>query len=200
MNVYVESNFCLELALQQERASDAEQILQWGEAGKITLVFPAFAICEPFSTLTYYQRQRTELVDDFSRHFRQLDRSAPHQPVVASAKPLMASLLDIGRIQSDRLGDVVARMLKCGRSLPLDAALHAQARQFEVQYALSPQDAIVASCVVGDLQPLSTPVDSHLLISTNSRDFGPIKAVFEGLGCKYLPKFNAAVQWIASKP
>jgi hypothetical protein len=199
MNVYVESNFCLELAFQQEQAAEAEQLLALAEAGKIDLVFPAFCVCEPYSTLTYYQRQRTILVDEFNRHFRQLDRSPPHQPVVASAKPVIASVLDVGRVQADLLGDVVERMLKCGRSIPLNLALHQRARGYETTLALGPQDAIVASCVLNDLKSLGAPADSHVFVSTNSDDFGPIKGEFETRGCKYLPKFRAAVQWIGSK-
>jgi hypothetical protein len=42
MIVYVESNFCLELAFQQEQEAQAEQILQLAEAGRVELVFPIF--------------------------------------------------------------------------------------------------------------------------------------------------------------
>jgi len=40
MIVYVESNFCLELAFQQEDETQAEGILQLAEARRVELVFP----------------------------------------------------------------------------------------------------------------------------------------------------------------
>ena len=46
MIAYVESNFCLELAFQQEEEVQAEEILQLAEGGRFELVFPQFAVCE----------------------------------------------------------------------------------------------------------------------------------------------------------
>lgn len=39
MIVYVESNFCLELAFQQEEEAHAQEILRLAEAGRLELVF-----------------------------------------------------------------------------------------------------------------------------------------------------------------
>jgi hypothetical protein len=47
VNVYVETNFVLELAFQQEQFVSCEQILQLGEAGGIKLVIPAYSLAEP---------------------------------------------------------------------------------------------------------------------------------------------------------
>lgn len=56
MTVYVESNFVLELALQQEQTSAAESILNATARGEFRLALPAIALTEPFSTLE--QRSR----------------------------------------------------------------------------------------------------------------------------------------------
>ena len=45
---YIESNFVLELARQQEGASQVAAILDLAEAGAIDLYFPMLAIDEPF--------------------------------------------------------------------------------------------------------------------------------------------------------
>ena len=51
MNIYVESNFVLELALYQEQYQDCERVLSICEAGKAKLILPAFCIAEPYETL-----------------------------------------------------------------------------------------------------------------------------------------------------
>jgi hypothetical protein len=47
VNVYVESNFVLQLALLQESHSSCEAILQLCEGDESRLVIPAFSLVEP---------------------------------------------------------------------------------------------------------------------------------------------------------
>ena len=44
MNVYVESNFVLELAFLQEQSSSCEEILSLAEGGRIQLVLPGYSL------------------------------------------------------------------------------------------------------------------------------------------------------------
>lgn len=72
MNVYVESNFILELALQQEQAAACEKILSICEAGKAKLVLPAFCIAEPYETLVRRAKHRGNLSRDLATELGQL--------------------------------------------------------------------------------------------------------------------------------
>jgi hypothetical protein len=197
--VYVESNFCLELAFQQEEEAHAEEILTLAEAGKLELAFPQFAVCEPFSTLNRYDNERRKLLTQLNTHLSELNRSAPQQAVVAGAQPLVETLARIGQDQADRLEAVIERMLNCGRSIALTATLFASARQFASQFDLSPQDAVVAASVLGDLLPQSAAADSHAFLSRNSNDFNPMKGQFGDLGCRYIAKFEHGLQFIRTK-
>lgn len=199
MIAYVESNFCLELAFQQEEEAQAEEILQLAEAGRLELVFPQFAVCEPFSTLNRYDNERRRFLNDLNKQLSELNRSVQHQGIVAGTQPLVATLTRIGLDQTNRLETVVHRMLLCGRGIPMTAALFASARQLEAQYGLSPQDSIVAASVLGDLQPRNAAQDSHAFLSRNSKDFNPMRADFAALGCRYLSKFGDGLQFIRSK-
>ena len=58
MNVYVESNFVLELALLQEQSASGEAILRLGEEHRVHLVVPAYALVEPYETLARRHKQR----------------------------------------------------------------------------------------------------------------------------------------------
>lgn len=199
MIVYVESNFCLELAFQQEEEAQAEEILQLAEARRFELVFPQFAVCEPFSTLNRYDNERRRFLNELNKNLNELNRSAQHRGVVAGTQPLVATLTRIGQDQTNRLEAVVERMLCCGRTIPVTAPLFASAQPLEGQYDLSPQDAIVAAFVVGDLQPQNAGQDSHAFLSRNWKDFNPMRADFGTLGCRYLSKFRDGLQFIRSK-
>ncbi|HEY8746892.1 MAG TPA: hypothetical protein VIM11_02880 [Tepidisphaeraceae bacterium] len=199
MIVYVESNFCLELAFQQEEEAQAEEILQLAEGGRLELVFPQFAVSEPFSTLNRYDNERGRFLTDLNKQLSQLNRSVPHQGIVAGTQPLVATLTRIGQDQTNRLETVVARMLRSGRTISLTAPLFADAQRLEGLYALSPQDAIVGASVLGDLQAQKADPDSHAFLSRNSKDFNPMKAAFGAVGCRYLSKFRDGLQFIGSK-
>jgi predicted nucleic acid-binding protein len=199
MIVYVESNFCLELAFQQEEEAAAEEILALAEAGRVELVFPQFAVCEPFSTLNRYANERRAFLDQLNRQLSALNRSVTQQAVVAGTQPLVATLARIGQDQTARLKSVVRRMLVCGRSIPLTAPLFASALQLEDDFALSPQDAIVAASVLGDLRGRGAAADSHAFLSRNSNDFGPMKAEFAAAGCRYVSRFDHGLRFIHSK-
>jgi hypothetical protein len=51
MIVLAESNFVLELALQQEERDEVERLVAMAEARRIELVVPACALFEPYETL-----------------------------------------------------------------------------------------------------------------------------------------------------
>ena len=56
MNVYIESNFVLELALLQEQSSSCEEILGLCESRGVRFVVPAYSLAEPYETLTRRQK------------------------------------------------------------------------------------------------------------------------------------------------
>lgn len=138
-------------------------------------------------------------MNELNTQLSELNRSGPQQAVVAGTQPLVATLSRIGKDQADRLEAVVGRMLECGRSIPLTAPLFTAARQLEGQFDLSPQDAIVAASVLGDLQPQNAPPDSHCFLSRNSNDFNPMRADFLAVGRRYIPRFEHGLQFIRTK-
>ena len=60
MRVYVESNFVLELVLEQEQHLACREIVRLAEAGIIELVVPAFGLLEPYMTLHRRHREQEE--------------------------------------------------------------------------------------------------------------------------------------------
>ncbi|MDE0349567.1 MAG: hypothetical protein OXM56_07660 [Gammaproteobacteria bacterium] len=64
MKIYVESNFVLELALQQEQASSCEEILELCEGVDRELVVPAYSLAEPYETLIRRRKERERIQRD----------------------------------------------------------------------------------------------------------------------------------------
>ena len=75
MNIYVETNFILELVFEQEQSSSCEQILAFCEEGRDRLVVPAYSLVEPFEKLVRQEAQRRGLASQINWELNQLARS-----------------------------------------------------------------------------------------------------------------------------
>lgn len=200
MIAYVESNFVLELARQQEEAAHAEELIRLAETNQISLIVPTIAVCEPFSTLTYYGLERKRLVDLMEREFRELGRLGPHKSLVAMLQPLGQTLLSIDRGEMQALEIAVERVLKVVTTVPFTASVFATAREKSRSLGLSLQDAIVYASLLEDLRNRD-PQEEKCFISRNSRDFGDpsIGTELQKHKCRYISRFGDGISFISSR-
>lgn len=136
MIVYAESNFILEMVLGQKQAIAAETILQLAEKRKIELVFPNFALCEPFATITRRARDQERLGKSIADMLDQLPNI----------------LRDLANKEADRLWSTVSRLVDVGTSIETDGDCLKRAAEYQKHFALSQQDSIIYSAVIADVQ------------------------------------------------
>lgn len=198
MIVYVESNFFLEVALGQEQAIPAEAIITLAENDKIKLAFPGFALSEPFATVKQRGRERRLLRNSFREMLRQLERSEPHKQVVSDLQPIPIILTDIVKKEFELLQLTVNRVLKVGKGIEIEITKFSQALAYQDSLALSPQDSIIYSAVIADLQQRSSEEDKCFLsrdkdaFSTNRR----IKSELGSYNCRYIGSFSEGLRYI----
>lgn len=65
--LFVETNFLLELALEQEQTAACEALLGLAEAGAITLSIPAFSVFEARSTIDQRAKKWSNYLDPVTR-------------------------------------------------------------------------------------------------------------------------------------
>jgi len=196
MIVYVESNFLLEIARQQEEAPQAEAILHYSEAGKIKLVLPAFSICEPFSTLTYSGSYRSRFADDMQKQLQDLRRLEPHKQLAEDLEPLRKVLLSLEHAEMNALEAVTARMLKIAELIHITAPLFAKARDFERTFDLTPQDAIVFASVENHL--VRQAPDIPKCFASRDKDFNDPSLAdrLKNANCRHIAPFKNALNFI----
>lgn len=194
MIVYVESNFPLELARQQEESPRAEELLRMAQGGRIGLVFPVFAVCEPFSALGQYAAERGRLVSAQRPQIRELGRSLPHQALAVALKDAEDALLGVWRTEMNGLEGAVRRMLAAGRAIPLTPEIFSRSIEIADRLGMATQDAIVLASVLADLaaQP---PNERKCFVSRNTKDFDDptVKSELAGYSCAYVSAFGDAV-------
>lgn len=194
MIVYVESNFVLEIVLGQEQAGSAEALLALAENGAIELALPAFALAEPFATITQRERARRKLVNDVSATLRDMQRSAHYIGEAALLAQAVAGLATIADREHASLRGIIQRLLGVAHTRELDSACFAEALAYQQRLGLPPQDSIIYASVITDLRGKAAS-DPKCFITRNStrnsRDFDApdIVAELAGLGCQLFFSF-----------
>jgi predicted nucleic acid-binding protein len=91
LNIYVETNFVLELVFEQEQSESCEKILQLAEANRVKLTLPAYSLAEPHEKLNRQATARKKLQDSLNIELRQLSRSKNYTSRIESIRDLDAA-------------------------------------------------------------------------------------------------------------
>ncbi|MBX3050566.1 MAG: DUF4935 domain-containing protein [Caldilineaceae bacterium] len=199
MNVYVETNFVLELAFRQEQSTDCQSILALCEATEHTLIIPAYCLAEPSEKLIRQARSRRELQRTLESELRQLARSQFYAERLNNIQDIAGLLIQSNEEEQQRFDLYRSRILYIAEVVPLTAEILQQAALYESSYNLSPQDAIVYASVLAHLS--AKPVQMSCFLNRNSRDFDIPDIVDEMArhGCRMIPRFDDGERYIHSR-
>ena len=199
MNVYVETNFVLELVFQQEQFVSCEQILQLSEAGRIKLAIPAYSLAEPHEKLNRQAKSRREIQQILDTELRQLARTASYTTRINSIQDIANLLVQSNLDESQRFVHYRDRLLKNTEVIPLTADILTEAAIYEEPYDLRSQDALVYASVISHLRHHQPTVACFL--NRNSRDFDSPDIVNElsKFNCRMIPRFDHGYDFIQSQ-
>jgi hypothetical protein len=100
MNVYVESNFVLEHALEQEECDSCSEIIRLASLRQLMLLIPAFSLAEPHQAIAGKAKMRSRLGEELRVQVGELGRSKPHREMPVTFGALPATLIE--RAQFER--------------------------------------------------------------------------------------------------
>jgi predicted nucleic acid-binding protein len=195
MNVFVESNFVLELAFRQKEHEFCTRI--WQAAGPTTfaLHLPQYALTEVFQTLRARREQRDEardyLLNEINQHRREAESDGDAMDNLTAA--LNDLLLTRRQVQTQQLYAIAAELAESAITIPLTPAIIREAYEKARQHGLASQDSLVYASVLAGLRALPNGAKS-LFVSRNKTDFGKAVILEEllALKCEYVTSFEAA--------
>lgn len=194
MIVYVESNFVLELALEQEQHAACRSILALGESGAVSLVIPAFSIAEPYQTQFRRFSDRKELHRRLSDELGLLGRTQSYQANIAGMRVLSDLLLTSQADESRRLRSAVDSILAVAEVIPLDLNVirHASAPP----YGLGVFDGLVFASVAAHIEEAS---GEKCFVSRDKHFDDPqLKAFLASHSCRTFSNFADAGGFLVS--
>ena len=197
MNVYVESNFVLELAFLQEQCLSCEKILSLCEARRIQLLIPAYSLAEPYETLIRRQKRRKRIREEMDAEIEQIARTSAYANRIGDLYDLSASLIKFVEEERMRLKDICSRLIRVTEVIPLDASvLSVAATQYQHTHEFSPQDALVYSSVLSHLEQVNAPQSCFLNRNSKDFDYSIIIEQLSGYDCKLLSRFDSGHDFI----
>jgi predicted nucleic acid-binding protein len=199
VNIYVETNFVLELTFEQEQCSTCEQILQLCEAGKAKLIIPAYSLAEPHEKLSRQARNRRELQQSLDAELRQLLRTTSYASRIKSIQDIASLMIQSNEEERHRFIQCRNRLFKVGEIVALDTNILSEAASSETTYDLTPQDALVYASVITHLRQ-DLP-EQACFLNRNSKDFDTPDIIDElrQLHCRMIPRFDRGYSFIQSQ-
>lgn len=204
MNVYVESNFVLELALMQEQYESCSQLVKLAESQQIKLIIPAFSLAEPYETLIRAEKRRrrlSQLSNEIRTELKQLERSQNYQQSISSLQEEVGKFLAQSQEEEkQRLQTTLLQLLDLVEIIPLSSEVLRTAIQNQVNLSLSPQDSIVYSSILIYLQNILKN-KPNCFLNRNTKDFSNPTIIEElnNYNCRLLFSFDKGLSYIQSQ-
>jgi predicted nucleic acid-binding protein len=197
--VYVESNFVLELALEQEQHESCEQLIRLASAGSVELMLPAFSLAEPHDALISRDKPRRKLASELKSHLDELGRSKQYRQVPDAFAHLRRILLAAGPIERDGLKRTLESMLAGAEIIPLSSDILNEAIEYQEKLELPAKDAIVLASVMSHLEE-TLPTESCFL-NRNTKDFDSpgVRRLLDLYHCKFFGSFDDGLRYIEGR-
>jgi predicted nucleic acid-binding protein len=199
VRIYVETNFVLELAFQQEQFASCEKILQLCEAGQAQLVIPAYSLAEPHEKLSRQANNRRDLQQMLDAELRQLGRTESYMNRLKSIQDLASLLVQSNEEERQRFVAYRVRLLKIAEVIALTTEILIEAAACEAPCNLRPQDALVYASVIIHLRQYQPQIACFL--NRNSKDFDSPDIVdnLNNSNCRMIPRFDHGYDFIQSQ-
>lgn len=198
MDVYVESNFVVELTLFQEQHQSCGQILGLCASGKIRLLVPAYSLVEPYWTLVGIAKRRRELRKELESEVSQrLSRTEPYREHVELIQRITGFLVRSEQEEKERLSNTQHELLKLAEVIPLSSDILTLAMAYQADHDLSFQDSVVYASVLDHLRS-STAASKCFLNRDTDFDDPDIQDTLRDLGCEIRFRFDDGYNYITS--
>lgn len=169
----------------------AQLLLEAAQNNVFEIAIPAFALAEPFSTVTRSVRDRRQMMSQLTRQIQQLSRSMSNKHEVSMMQSIPELVATIDEREIDGLIGTVDRILRVARQIELSSsAFHASA-MYRHRFGLEPQDSIILATVLTDLESLGKS-GPHVFANRNRKDFNhpAIIGELQALGCDAVWTFD----------
>ena len=200
MNVYVESNFVLELALRQAQSESCQTLVDYAANGQIALVVPAYSLAEPYDTITRRRKERAQVKRDVDSALSQLQRTSAYSDEIDRLRDLTNLLISSANDEKLHLESAITQLAEVSEVIALVPEIILESLKRQEDFDFSPQDALVYASVVSHLKG-SGSEGQNCFLNRDARDFEDQNVVDElsNWGCRLLTDFDDGLDFVRSQ-
>lgn len=199
MRLYVETNFVLEVALDQRERMACDGVLAMAENDEIELAIPAYALVEPYETLIKRQKERQDFQQLSTERLTEIARSQDREADATRIRQSLADLLARSAVEERaNLDGAVGRIVRCATVIPVTHEVLTRAAAMREELGLGPQDSVMLASI--DSHLIHDPQDA-CFVTTDRSDFGTpdVEDLLGTKGCRLLWRFEAASGYVISR-
>jgi len=196
MIVYVESNYILEIALQQEQFKYAQKLLELSQKKIINLVIPSISIIEPYWTINNKSHKRNKINEYLNQEIKQLNRSSIYNKKSQCLSNVNKYLININISTEVHLEKTICDMQKKCEIIKFDSNIIKNSRNYNY-FKLKKIDLLILTSIIEDLKTQKSD-ERKCFISRNSKDFDSpeIKDLLSEYGCILINNFRDGINFI----
>jgi predicted nucleic acid-binding protein len=194
VRVYVESNFVLEIVLEQEQHQACKEVLDLATNQTIELVLPAFALLEPYESMVRDERDGKVLAQSLRASANMLKRTASLAAEVQRLHDAGDLLVQAAQQAWTRFHNLRMTLVDVAQILVIDAATLREASNLTAAFGLDLPDAVMLASVLADAGAQRSP---SVFINRNRKDFdNDVKARLAHVHCDLIWSFNDGLERI----
>lgn len=194
MRVYVETNFILELVLEQDQHTFCEALLSLASESKIALVLPSFSLFETLYALDGKMKAwKQPGHEEFRKLLTETSRTKRLKEQATNALTLLTELKTAATADTEqRMKDVEGRLLANTEQLLLNGEVLREGRRLADAFGINSADALVLASILGDPKLGTT---TSLFLNRNTKDFDDeaITALLRAKSCQLNESFQGGL-------
>ena len=206
MVVYIESNFVLEMALQQEEFKATQQIMNLAHASQLEIKCPVFALIEPFWTIEKESKKRADVYNAMQTQSVHFQRSGLHQNIATLFENATQEMKKAITTEQEALNATIIVLMQSISTINITARVVEAAFKYKNDYKWGMQDAVIFASVIEDLQQQNS-TELKCFVSRDIQAFGrlnayerQIKTELAGYNCQLKLSFGGALSFVQGNP
>ena len=189
MMIIAETNFIIELALEQAEAEQVESIVEWAEEERINLAIPAFAFTEAYVNLALQSKRRNDVQNRLLAEIKQMSRSRAYAGISQSPNSIIEALSSFDTEHYSKLAKVARRLSAVAKLISVTDEVIEKIPERRDGLDLETGDACICACVECYARDLKGTTSYFV---TKDKDFERARSLLEAHKCQLISGFGAA--------
>ena len=196
MNIYIESNFILELSLSQNQSEGCTRLLTLGETKRIDLFLPVYCFAECWdnqkTTLSRRNTFKTQVMN-MREKFIQSNRYSHDIDIFTN----LLSLIDkSNEVENESLNSILLLCSKKCNLIPITPEIIEYSGKLVSDYKIKKGDAVIFSSIIWHLN--NNHEKKSCFLCKNSKEFQDPDLIdkFQQLNCKLIFNFDHGYQFV----